>query len=437
MKAGGGLFKLNNAYANNGSVLARGFTVMRSHTTATTAAASTSSPLFALYNTRGYALPTEATVVRYESNGRPDNVLKVQKEKIPAVKQGEVLVGIIAAPINPADINMIEGVYPIGPKAPAVPGNEGVAEVLAVGDGVSDLSVGDWVIPAAPGFGTWRTHAVAPSKDLLKVRKTLQPEYIASLSVNPCTAYRLLEDFAQLKSGDVIIQNGANGAVGQAVIQLAALRGIKTINIIRERPNYDNTVERMKAYGGYIVAPEVLLGTPEYRRLVSDLPAPRLALNCVGGTSATEIARTLGQDGVLVTYGGMSRKPVQLPTSLFIFKNISSKGFWLSKWAEQNNTEKRMEMFNKVYDLAMDRKLRLWLERHPLTDSQADISAAVRRATAEQRDRKVLLTMADLPLHPSASSAFAAPSNNNNNNNTTSNNTTSNNNTSNTSNNKK
>jgi trans-2-enoyl-CoA reductase len=59
-----------------------------------------------------------------------------------------------------------------------------------------------------------------------------------------------LEDFVQLKSGDVIIQNGANSAVGQAVIQLAKQKGVKTINVIRDRSDWANTVERMK--GTYI-----------------------------------------------------------------------------------------------------------------------------------------------------------------------------------------
>jgi trans-2-enoyl-CoA reductase len=70
------------------------------------------------------------------------------------VGDNDVLVGFLAAPINPADLNMVEGVYPIGPKAPAVGGNEGVAEVLAVGSKVKGIAVDDWVIPAKPGFGT-------------------------------------------------------------------------------------------------------------------------------------------------------------------------------------------------------------------------------------------------------------------------------------------
>ncbi len=68
---------------------------------------------------------------------------------------------------------------------------------------------------------------------MTKVSNDIPAAYAATLSVNPATAYRLLKDFSSLKAGDVIIQNGANSMVGQAVIQMARERGVKTINVIR------------------------------------------------------------------------------------------------------------------------------------------------------------------------------------------------------------
>lgn len=67
------------------------------------------------------------------------------------------------------------------------------------------------------------------------------------LNVNPCTAYRMLKDFVALKEGDTVIQNGANSAVGQFVIQLCRLWGIKSINIIRERPDAQNLKVKLVA----------------------------------------------------------------------------------------------------------------------------------------------------------------------------------------------
>ena len=142
-------------------------------------------------------------------------------------------VKILAASINPSDLNMIEGVYGVKAALPAIGGNEGVAVVTKVGSSVTKLSVGDWVIPTLAGFGTWRDRAVIDESVLFKVPKDIPVEYAASLSVNPCTAYRLLRDFKTLKPGDVIIQNGANSMVGLSIVQMAREMGVKTINIIR------------------------------------------------------------------------------------------------------------------------------------------------------------------------------------------------------------
>ena len=129
-------------------------------------------------------------------------------------------------------------------------------------------------------------------------------------------------------SGDTLIQNGSNGAIGRTVIQLANLKGVKTINIIRSRfvpnqilllfffpsssvtfssrifstsspmlfirPDFEHIVEQLKVQGGYIVVSDQYVRTPPFKRLISDLPPPKLGLNSAGGTSATEIARILG-----------------------------------------------------------------------------------------------------------------------------------------------
>jgi len=75
----------------------------------------------------------------------------------------------LLSPVNPADINTIQGKYPSRPPLPAIPGNEGVGEIVAVGSNVQDLHVGDRVVPNGPNFGIWRTQANYNSKDVMKV----------------------------------------------------------------------------------------------------------------------------------------------------------------------------------------------------------------------------------------------------------------------------
>ena len=122
---------------------------------------------------------------------------------------------MLAATINPADINMIQGTYGSTQSLPAVAGIEGVGVVEEPGS--STLKKGDWVIPSQPGYGsylylifipctqslsgTWRTEFVCDASELIKIPNDIPVEYAAGISSNPCTAYRLLSDFGNLRSG--------------------------------------------------------------------------------------------------------------------------------------------------------------------------------------------------------------------------------------------
>ena len=133
----------------------------------------------------------KCTSLIYEENGDPLSKLDLVDSVLGTPKKNEVLVKMLASPINPADINMIQGVYPVRPKLPAIGGNEGVGEVMEVGSKVTNLKVGDWVVPALSGWGTWRSHALCEASDLLAVSNQLSPIAAATLAVNPCTAFRL------------------------------------------------------------------------------------------------------------------------------------------------------------------------------------------------------------------------------------------------------
>lgn len=118
-----------------------------------------------------------------------------------SVTASQVLINFKASPINPADINTIQGTYGVKPNLPVVGGGEGVATVVRVGSGVTKMRAGDHVIPTVPGYGTWRSYAIADQEELFCVDKDLDIFDAAQLSVNPPTAYRMLKDFVPLQPG--------------------------------------------------------------------------------------------------------------------------------------------------------------------------------------------------------------------------------------------
>ncbi|CAL1682630.1 unnamed protein product [Lasius platythorax] len=293
----------------------------------------------------------------YKEYGDPVEVLQVTTQTIEQPASDQVSVKWLLAPVNPADINTIQGKYPSRPPLPAIPGNEGVGEIVAVGSNVSTLRVGDKVVPNGPNFGTWRTLANYNFKDVMKMPSDVDLVVASMMNVNPCTAYRMLKDFVPLKSGDTVIQNGGNSAVGQLIIQLCKVWNFKSVSVVRDRPNIQELKNQLTSLG----ADEVLT-EDEVRKTQlfksKKLPSPRLALNCIGGQNAHEVLRHLAQDGIMVTYGGMSREPLTVPISALIFKNISLKGFWMTAWTNANiESEEREDMYKDLATLFRDKRL--------------------------------------------------------------------------------
>ena len=266
---------------------------------------------------------------------------------------------LLAAPINPADINQIQGVYPTKPpftstlgtpQPSAVAGNEGCAEVLSAGSGCKTVQKGDWVVMKYTGQGTWRTHMQVEESQVLKIddKTGLNAKQVGTVSVNPCTAFRMLKDFVQLdaEKRDWFVQNGSNSGVGRAAIQLGKLWGYKSINVVRDRPGLDELKNELRELGATVVVTDEELRAQGFEERVNEWTDGgreiiRLGLNCVGGKPTSAMAKILSPDAHMVTYGAMSKAPLQVPTALLIFRNITFDGFWVSRWSDANPEEKK------------------------------------------------------------------------------------------------
>jgi NADPH:quinone reductase-like Zn-dependent oxidoreductase len=145
------------------------------------------------------------------------------------------------------------------PELPSVIGNEGVGRVVAVGPGVTNVAVGDRVLPPRSSW-VWRERMVIPAAGLFSLPLEADPKQLAMLAINPPTASLLLSEYVDLNRGDFVIQNAANSGVGRWVIAFAKARGLRTVNIVR-RPEL---VTDLQAAGGDLVlvdGPEAIVRT--------------------------------------------------------------------------------------------------------------------------------------------------------------------------------
>src|SRR5205809_507426 len=322
----------------------------------------------------------------YERHGNPPDVLRVESQPWPAPAPDEVVVKMRAAPINPADLNQIEGKYPVRPELPAIPGFEGAGVVVEIGADVKSVTNGALVI-VPHNIGTWRDAIAVKADELVIIPAGIEPVDAAMLKINPMTAWRLLHDYVQLQKGDWLIQNAANSAAGRAVIQIAHELEYKTVNVVRRA----ELIEELRTEGGDIVLVDEENLRDEVKAGTSGAPI-RLGLNAVGGDSALRLANCLAPGSTMVTYGAMSLQPLKIPNGLLIFKDLRFRGIWINKWYDNATMAERMAAFRPLFEMARRGSLRTKVEK---SYSLSEAKVAVSHASHGKRSGKIIFEFGD------------------------------------------
>ncbi len=312
----------------------------------------------------------------------PQDVIEAVPFDKPELKDGEVLLEMLAAPINPSDILTLTGLYGILPPLPAIGGNEGVGRVVEHGPNVTGPEVGQTVLLPV-GCGTWATHILADAAALVPLPAEADPVQLSMITINPPTASLMLSEFVDLQPGDWVIQNAANSGVGAYLITFANMRGIKTVNVVRR----ESLVEPLTAAGADVV----VVDGDDLADKVRDATggaAIRLGIDAVGGAATDRLGAALSEGATLVNYGALSGEPCVLAPTVIIFKDITVRGFWLAKWFRQASPEQQQALYGKITSLVATGKLSAPVHG---TYKVQDVKEAVAVAAAGGRDGKVVL----------------------------------------------
>jgi mitochondrial enoyl-[acyl-carrier protein] reductase / trans-2-enoyl-CoA reductase len=293
----------------------------------------------------------------------------------------EVIVDILAFPINPADLLTIEGKYAIKPPLPATPGAEGVGTVSAIGKDVSSVSVGDRVIMLTRE--NWVQKRKAKEDEVIKVAADGDVLQQAMLKVNPATALMMLRDYIDLKPGDWVIQDAANSGVGNSVIRLARSMGVKTVNVVRR----EELIAPLTAMGADVV---VLDGDGLAERVAAATGNGniRLGIDAVAGDTSMRVAECLGENAKLVNYGMLSGEPCKIMPDWVVFKSIDLTGFWLAKQLGGMARSDAEKLYGELSGLVSDGNLSVSVEATYTID---DIKDALAHAAREGRNGKILV----------------------------------------------
>jgi mitochondrial enoyl-[acyl-carrier protein] reductase / trans-2-enoyl-CoA reductase len=286
--------------------------------------------------------------------------------------------------VNPADLNFIEGTYGRKPELPCVPGMEAAGVVDAAGPGVTGWEKGAPALPLRAGR-CWAEYLLCRADELLPLPANCDPVQAAMLRVNPATAHGLLRAAGDLPPGSWVVQNTASSACGHCVIRLAKHRGLRVACLVR-RPE---SAAECLALGADAALPDDAGAVPQLRALMADAP-PRLALNAAGGDSALRLMDLLAPGGTLVTYGAMARQPLKVPNGFLIFKDITLRGYWMTRWLDTAPAEEVRAVYTELAALTAAGIIRQQVAAvYPL----AEVRAAVTHAAQSGRGGKVLLAL--------------------------------------------
>lgn len=296
-------------------------------------------------------------------------------------------------PVNPADIFSLMGVYPgFQPKehvSKAVPGLEGVGVVAGVGEGVSNVSVGQRVVgtpfnTVEDGVGTWQEYLVAKSSHVVPVPDAIPDESAAQLWVNPVAVYGMFDEL-QIPKGEYLLQTAAGSVLGRQVIQYAKHVGIKTINVVRRSAQ----VDELKSIG----ADEVIVsvngeGVADAVKEITGGNGAYAGIDAVGGDVFSAVGSSVRAGGTVLIYGAMSGLNATFSIIDPLFRKVTLKGFWLADWFHSRPREEVNKSAMEIFALLEKGVLSPYAGDKVTLDNIAD---AIAKATSDARGGKVLL----------------------------------------------
>ncbi len=288
-----------------------------------------------------------------EQSLSPSARISLQEKVIPPLKKGQVLIKMLAAPVNPSDLVYLMGKYGLSPEDGTYAGFEGCGIVLKANAGI----YGRWLtgrrvaLSALPGSdGLWAEYAVTRANFCLPVRKALSDEQAATLIVNPCTSVCLVERARQLGATAIVV-NAAASQVGKAVIRYAKLSGIQSIATVRSKQNLKVLAE--------LGADQVLLTsddhyTEQLKETCHQLKATVL-LDAVADKETATVLHAMPDSSTAIVYGRLSEthSPVggQFGVADVIFRDQKIEGFWLAKYIRDTSSIGVYRLSRKVQKL--------------------------------------------------------------------------------------
>lgn len=293
-------------------------------------------------------IPQQMTAVVLDSFSGAE-ALRIERRPVPEPGDNEILVKMAAASINPSDLLLLDGNYPLPKKLPFVAGIEGSGTVVAAGRGMMGRYLSGKriaCISAPAGDGTWAEYMVTDASTALPLNAAVSFEQGAMSVVNPLTAIALIS-IARQGGHKAIIHTAAASSLGQMMQRLGQSEGLQIIHIVRRAEQ----VDLLRSQGAQIVLNS---SEPDFEQQLQSKCRelqPRLAFDAIAGQMTFRLFTAMPKGSKVTVYGILSQQAAQVLPEDLIFEGKSIDGFWLSSWMANKNLLQKLSIWRRAQKL--------------------------------------------------------------------------------------
>lgn len=261
--------------------------------------------------------------------GAPDTLVV---EELPDLLAGpgQVVIDVKAAGVNFPDVLIIQNKYQFKPELPFTPGSELSGIVRAIGDGVSNIKVGDKVI-AFIGHGAFAQQVIAPANAIMPIPPGMDFDTAAAITLTYGTSHHAVADRAQLKAGETMLVLGAAGGVGLAAIEIGKALGARVI----AAASSDEKLEICKQHGADATINYSSEDLREAIKQATGGKGPDVIYDPVGGIYAEPAFRSIAWRGRYLVVGFANGEIPKLPLNLTLLKGASLVGVFWGEFAKR------------------------------------------------------------------------------------------------------
>lgn len=304
----------------------------------------------------------------------PVEDLRIENVDAPVARTGQVVVRVEACGVNFYDGIAVEGKYQSKPPFPFSPGGEVSGTIVAVGDGVSSLELGQRVI-AFCGFGGYAQQLCVDSESVFPIPDGIDFDTAAGFLITYATSHHALKDRASIKPGQTLLVLGAAGGVGLTAVELGREMGARVI----AAASSDEKLALAKAYGAEWT---IDYTTGDLREKVNAITAGRgvdVVYDPVGGKQAEAALKSLAIGGRHLVIGFASGDIPTLALNRLLLRQVSVTGVLWGAFARAEPTRNAVNIAELLAWYSEGRLKPRITEIHPLEDYQLALSRVMSR----------------------------------------------------------